>query len=498
MNYLLKNGLYALMCLTILSSCSKDDDEDPAVIGAITITTATSGDGTILSVTPTASGATSFSVDFGTDATDDVKTTAGPAVTYDYPNNATATEYTVTVTASATGSANKTEIKKVTITLVLSDAVGDWVLLHEAGALAVGPTADDLSWWSSTIATVGKRDCLFDDIYKLNADGSFLNVIGTETWLEPYSNSASPEECGTATSPYDGTATATWAYDQTKGTIIITGKGAYLGIPKAFNGGEFDADGTDFPAVGENEITYTSVTFSEDKKTMTMKINYTLGFWQFKFAKVGSAGASSPTTDTDGDGVLDINDACADTPSGATIDSTGCPIITTTTRSNAMDDFEGTNGNVVWTPDGGTTLDASFINPSKTGDNTSNTVLKYVDDGSNEYANIRFDLMADHSQKFDLTTKHVFKVKVYVPTPDPVYAQTLQLALKLQDGSAAKPWEGQAEVIQTYVYDSWQELTFDFTDQAAETKYSRIVVQFNSEDNTEVVVGYIDDITQTE
>ena len=42
-------------------------------------------------------------------------------------------------------------------------------------------------------------------------------------------------------------------------------------------------------------------------------------------------------------------------------------------------------------------------------------------------------------------------------------------------------------------YDVWQELVFNFSAQSAATNYSRIVVQFNSENNNETVVAYIDD-----
>ena len=41
-------------------------------------------------------------------------------------------------------------------------------------------------------------------------------------------------------------------------------------------------------------------------------------------------------------------------------------------------------------------------------------VLKYEDTGG-QYANIRFDLAADHSKKFDLTTNNIFTFKIYIP-----------------------------------------------------------------------------------
>ena len=62
-------------------------------------------------------------------------------------------------------------------------------------------------------------------------------------------------------------------------------------------------------------------------------------------------------------------------------------------------------------------------------------------------------------------------------------------------GSNSQPWTAQSIVIVAYEYDTWQELTFDFSSEAAETKYSRVVLQFNGEGNTEAVVAYIDNFT---
>ena len=61
---------------------------------------------------------------------------------------------------------------------------GDWKLAPEAGALAVGPNAGDLSWWSISADDVAARACLFDDVYQFGSDGSFNNIMGSETWIE--------------------------------------------------------------------------------------------------------------------------------------------------------------------------------------------------------------------------------------------------------------------------------------------------------------------------
>ena len=56
------------------------------------------------------------------------------------------------------------------------------------------------------------------------------------------------------------------------------------------------------------------------------------------------------------------------------------------------DDFEG-NGTITWQLDPTQIImfDADFSNPFQTGINMSSTVLKYDDNGSAPYANIRFN-----------------------------------------------------------------------------------------------------------
>ena len=167
-----------------------------------------------------------------------------------------------------------------------------------------------------------------------------------------------------------------------------------------------------------------------------------------------------------------------------------------TTAAIPSDDFEG-NGNITWNSATSGSNDSGFgvnfsteANPSSSGINTSANVGKYEDTGA-QYANMNFD----YGQNFDLSTNNVFRVKVYVPTPTTAYTAPAQLALKLQNGASSAPWETQAEVIQPYQYDTWQELVFDFSAQAAATNFNRVVVQFNSENNYEGVIAYIDDFS---
>ncbi len=65
-----------------------------------------------------------------------------------------------------------------------SPLAGIWMFAPEAEAMGVGPAVGDYGWWQNSLEDVTTRACLFDDEYVFNADGTFANVLGLETWLE--------------------------------------------------------------------------------------------------------------------------------------------------------------------------------------------------------------------------------------------------------------------------------------------------------------------------
>lgn len=171
---------------------------------------------------------------------------------------------------------------------------GTWQIAPEGGSLAVGPAEGDFSWWSIGDADVTTRACLYDDQYVFNADGSFENVVGAETWLEGWQGQ-DPEGCGAPVAPHDGSGDATWAYDADAGTVTLTGTGAYLGLAKVHNGGELGA-----PSEAPASISYPAV-LSEDGNTMTIDINFGgIGFWHFVMTKTaGSTSVFNQVENTD-------------------------------------------------------------------------------------------------------------------------------------------------------------------------------------------------------
>jgi len=288
---LLKKGVYYILALLMLSvSLSCEEDDELNIIAGLDFNIATlnaEGNSTgVIATTIPPDGRIMYTVDFGNPNDDaDVFQTSGPMVTYDYPLE-TAT-YTITVTASLPGRDDVSITKDHTVIYVVdpgptpdSPIAGIWRLAPEAGAFSVGPGQGDGSWFSSPIEAVTDRACLFDDEYVLGADGSFQNVLGDETWLEPWQG-VDPEACGTPVFPHDGSATdAMYNYNADTGILRIEGQGAFMGLAKAINGGELAMGDT-----APNSRDYLA-TLSEDGLSLILDIAIAGdGWWRFKFVK---------------------------------------------------------------------------------------------------------------------------------------------------------------------------------------------------------------------
>ena len=158
-----------------------------------------------------------------------------------------------------------------------SPITGTWQMAAEAGSLAVGPHVGDTSWYSCDDGCVADRACYFDDTYVFGSDGSFTNVVGAETWIEPWQGG--DDDCGAPVAPHDGSGSASYSFDSGSGTLTIMGEGAYIGLPKATNQGEL-------PDVAvPSSIIYTA-TLSDNNTTMHVNVETGTGvFWQYKLVK---------------------------------------------------------------------------------------------------------------------------------------------------------------------------------------------------------------------
>ncbi|WP_165499065.1 SusF/SusE family outer membrane protein [Gramella sp. KN1008] len=160
-----------------------------------------------------------------------------------------------------------------------STIAGKWIIAPEPGALKVGPTPGSDGWWylEKDEGEILRRACYMDDVYEFSEDGTFKNIQGNETILEPFQG-VETQICGEPVSPHNGSIPANYQYDPENGTITLNGKGSFLGISSGVNGGSL-------PNVPIPEsITY-NVSFSENGNVMYVSLDIGNGFWTYKLVK---------------------------------------------------------------------------------------------------------------------------------------------------------------------------------------------------------------------
>ena len=323
------------------------------------------------------------------------------------------------------------------------ELAGSWKIAPEAGSLAVGPTFGDFSWWSISDGDVTARSCFYDDEYVFNADGSFQNVQGDETWNEPWQG-MDPEGCAAPIAPHDGSNAATWSYDEGAGTITLTGVGAYLGLAKVNNGGELASPG-DAP----ESITYPVVM---EGNRMTIDIDFGgTGFWHFVLEK---------GEESDPNLIFDFE--------------------TEATSAN-FQYFGSTLGD---------SLNEIIANPNPTGVNTSDFVASYIKPADSEtwagaFASSPITIVAASGGQIcaDVHMDHIGN-----------------LAMKLENGNGDQNW---TTIVENTVMNEWETLCFDFdnpsvdqtTIPASGNEYSTVVVFFDFGSNDVMdVTSYFDNI----
>ena len=174
-----------------------------------------------------------------------------------------------------------------------STLAGDW-LLDGDGAAGVGPSAGSTEWWASVEAD---RPCWYDDVHRFGEDGSFLNIMGDETFVEAWQGGA--DSCATPVAPHDGSTVGTYTYDEDAGTLTIFGKGAHIALPKAVNGQELTTT-ADTP----DSVVYQVLTLDGDSMTVTLETGPGV-WWTFRLARVPASPLAGKWK-LDGDGAAGV------------------------------------------------------------------------------------------------------------------------------------------------------------------------------------------------
>ncbi|WP_288982091.1 T9SS type A sorting domain-containing protein [uncultured Flavobacterium sp.] len=319
---------------------------------------------------------------------------------------------------------------------------GTWKMSPQAGAFGVGPNQGDTSWFANSLADVTTRACFFDDEYVFNANGTFTTVLGSQSWIEGWQGGT--DTCGTPVAPHNGSNAATWTHNTTNGTVTLNGVGAFLGLAKAYNGGELSS-----PGAAPASITYTITSLTSNLLTLDIFIGG--GWWRFVLAKQGVAPTCTDGIQNGTETGVDCGGTC-----------TAC-----LTQINLPINFEGNTINYTVTDFGG---NAS----SKVADplNASNTVIKTIKTtGAELWAGTTMSTPSGFSSviPFTLTNRKVY-VRVYSPDVG------IPVRLKVEETSnATHSCETQTNT--TVV--GWQTMEFDFNNQASGTAAFNQSYQFN-------------------
>jgi hypothetical protein len=332
---------------------------------------------------------------------------------------------------------------KLTKQTVASPLEGTWRMSPQAGAFGVGPTQGDTQWFSNSLADVTTRACFFDDDYVFNADGTFNNVLGSQSWIEGWQGGS--DSCGIPVAPHNGSNPATYSYNTTANTITLTGVGAYLGLAKAYNGGEL-ANPANAPAA----ITYTVTSITANLLTLDISIGG--GWWRFILAKQGVA----PTCN---DGIQNGTETgvdCGGTCSNPCLAQINLPI-----------NFEG-NAIDYTVTDFGDCVSTKIIDPTDAG----NTVIRTVKPttaplwGGTTIGNPGF------SSSIPFTS---INRKMYVR----VWSPDAGIPVRLKVEVVGNPTQSCETQTNTTVANGWQTMEFDFNNQASGTAAFNSAFVFN-------------------
>jgi hypothetical protein len=296
---------------------------------------------------------------------------------------------------------------------------GTWKMSPQAGAFLVGPAQGSSQWFQNSALDVTARACFFDDQFVFNADGSFQNVNGAQTWVEPWQGGGA-EGCRASVAPHDGSNPATYNYNSGAGTLTLNGVGAYLGLAKAYNGGELTS-----PAAAPASITY--IVTSLASNLLTLDINVGGGnWWRFILAKEGSLPTCSDGIQNGTETGVDCGGTCPVCP-----DPTPPAPIPTIAAANAITIYSD-SGNLVGT--------AVPVDTFRTGWSSAN--LDNVNLSGNaalKYTSLGFVGIETVANQINATGMNLFHIDVYTAT-------ATNFSVKLVDFGANAVFQGGDDV----------------------------------------------------
>lgn len=207
------------------------------------------------------------------------------AMFLDFDNNAGGTFYFDDIEQASVSAA-------LTEEALTGGSAKTWILKPAAGSFGVGPTKGSDVWYPNGQDLSSARPCLFNDEFIFKTGGVYEYDTKGDVFGEAYMG-ITPDGC-TSDTNLGANATAwgsgihsftfTPATESTPAYITVTGTGAFIVLPKAYNGGEYSSG----PPTANASVKYEVLDYVKNGsiETLTLTIDVSAGeaggaFWTY-------------------------------------------------------------------------------------------------------------------------------------------------------------------------------------------------------------------------
>jgi PKD repeat protein len=281
-----------------------DPSDEPAIPGAAPIVGFSyEVNAKEVTFTNTSGNADSYSWNFGDDATSSEES---PVHTYTSDGS-----YDVTLTATnAQGESSVTKsvvVSSSTLTNEILNGGGSkiWKLKPAAGSFVVGEGKGASNWFSggnfqdesNPAGNGGYRPCLANDEFIFKTGDVYQYDAKSDVYVEDYwlagATGCADESTITGNASIWTSGTHTYSFTAASGdspaTITVSGLGAFIALPKAYNGGEYSPTASESapnpgPPTVDTPVTYEVLSYVNDGTTETLQITVHIagnGYWTF-------------------------------------------------------------------------------------------------------------------------------------------------------------------------------------------------------------------------
>lgn len=187
-------------------------------------------------------------------------------------------------------SAGAADITELTDELLNGGGTKSWVIKPAAGAFGVGPAKGSDAYWPNGANISGDRPCLFNDLFIFSDGGEFEYDAQGDIFGEAYMGvgDGCQDEANLTGTDGEAWGSGTHAYVFTPADngepakIAVTGTGAFIALPKAYNGGEYAAGPPPADATVTYEVLSYLKTASAEELTITIDVSGTgATYWNF-------------------------------------------------------------------------------------------------------------------------------------------------------------------------------------------------------------------------